>query len=221
MQTLGISDTTPRTESRWRALFWPTIRNEGDFDYITQQGFWICTIVAALSLVVSAGSIVFGMFEALFFFLAGVGVRERSRFAAISAFTAYLLTALVMQRYTGNGFGILRFIFLALLFANIRGNWVSARWAKETELSPRALRLNETLGDKLSDQLPAFLWPKARFVFYALAVCEILLLLFGLLIPREFIQRETQVSSKTKQDAHALSLPGQSGRKSSRLNLHL
>lgn len=54
MQTLGLSDSTPRTESRWRALLWPTIRNEGDFDYITAQGLWICFVVAALTVVFSA-----------------------------------------------------------------------------------------------------------------------------------------------------------------------
>ena len=28
MQILGLSDSTPRTESRLKTLFWPTIRNE-------------------------------------------------------------------------------------------------------------------------------------------------------------------------------------------------
>jgi len=77
MQTLGLSDSTPRTESRWRALLWPTIRNEGDFDYITTQGFWVCLIVAAVTLAVNPfnGSLVWGVFESVFFFFAGVGVR--------------------------------------------------------------------------------------------------------------------------------------------------
>ena len=123
MQTLGLSESTPRTESRWRALLWPTIRNEGDFDYVTAQGFWICLVVAAFTIVFSAiaGSPAMGTFEGTFFFLAGVGVRQRSRVAALAAFSTYLLSALVLQRYTGNGFGVVRIIFLALLFANIRG----------------------------------------------------------------------------------------------------
>jgi hypothetical protein len=45
-------------------------------------------------------------------------------------------------------------------------------------------RLNQTIGDKLSDQLPMFLWPKLRFVFYVLAAVEIGLLLLSLLAPR-------------------------------------
>lgn len=185
MQTLGLSDSTPRTESRWRALFWPTIRNEQDFDYVTAQGFWICFIVALVTVAFSAfsGSLVFGIFEGAFFFLAGVGVRQRSRIAAVTAFAAYLLGGLALQRYTGNGFGVARIIFLALLFANIRGNWLSARWEGQSSTIP-STRLNQTLGDKLSDQLPAFLWPKGQFVFYVLALVEIGLLLLSLFAPR-------------------------------------
>jgi hypothetical protein len=185
MQTLGLSDSTPRTESRWRALLWPTIRNEGDFDYITTQGLWICFVAAGFTTVFSAlaGSPGMGIFEGTFFFLAGLGVRQRSRVAAITAFSAYLLTALVLQRYTGNGFSILRIIFLALLFANIRGNWLSARWAKDQQVIP-SLRLNQTFGDKLSDQLPMYLWPKVRLLFYVLAGIEIGLLLVSLFAPR-------------------------------------
>jgi hypothetical protein len=89
MQTLGLSESTPRTESRWRALFRPTIRNEADFDYVTRQGFWICLLVAVGSLIFSAlaGLWLLGALEFSVYFLAATGVRERSRSAAIAAFT--------------------------------------------------------------------------------------------------------------------------------------
>ena len=185
MQTLGLSGSTPRTEARWRALFWPTIRNDGDFDYITAHGLWICFVVAAMTVLFSAlaGSVGLGIFEGAFYFLAGLGVRQRSRVAAIAAFSAYLLGALVLQRYSGNGFGILRIIFFALLFANIRGNWLSAQWAQD-QLAIPPLRMNQTLGDKLSDQLPMVVWPKIQVVFYLFAAIEIGLLLLSLFAPR-------------------------------------
>lgn len=126
-----------------------------------------------------------GLFEASFFVLAGIGVRERSRAAAIIAFSAYLLSAAVLQRYTGNGFGIVRIIFLALLFANIRGNILSSRWAKDPSSDlPSSIRLNQTFMDKLVDQMPALIWPKARVVFYIFALIELSLLLIGLFAPR-------------------------------------
>jgi hypothetical protein len=184
MQTLGLSDSTPRTENRAKALFWPTIRNEGDLDYVTQQGFWICTLVAAFSFVLSAALLsgamrIFGIGEALFYYLAGNGVRMRSRWAAILAFAAYLLGGIVLQKQTGSGFGVVRIIFLALLLANVRGIWLSASWTRDPA-EPPLFRLNETWRDKLVDQLPGWLWPKTKILFFMLAAIEILLLCLSL-----------------------------------------
>ena len=109
--------------------------------------------------------------------------RERSRFAAFSVFAAYLLSALVLQRYTGQGFGLVRLIFLALLLANIRGMLLSARWPNSDSSDARALRLNQTQGDKLSDMLPSFLWPKTRLILYVFAAIEIALLVVSLFAP--------------------------------------
>ena len=51
MQTLGISDSTPRGESRLKSLFWPWIESGVDVDYLAVQGYWVCMLVAALSFV--------------------------------------------------------------------------------------------------------------------------------------------------------------------------
>jgi hypothetical protein len=181
MQTLGLSDSTPRTESRLKSLFWPTIQNDGDLDYLTEQGFWICFLVGLFNLVFSfiAGVGLFGCLESAFYFLAGAAVRMRSRAAAMLAFAAYLLGAIVLQKYTGQGFGILRLVFLALLLANIRGMWLSAAWPKSESDTP-PVRLNETLFDKLSDQMPSVIWPRLRIAFYLLAAIEFAILLLEL-----------------------------------------
>ena len=115
MQTLGLSDSTPRTEGRLKALLWPVIRNDADFNYVTEQGFWVCVTVAVLTLVVSVfkRSFLAGSFDAAFYFLAGLGVRQRSKVAAFSAFSAYLLGSFELQRLTGNGFGFPRIVLLA------------------------------------------------------------------------------------------------------------
>ncbi len=185
MQTLGISDSTPRTEGRLKVLFWPTIRNDGDFDYITEQGFWVCFIVAVVTLVfgIFTHSPFWGGFESLFYFLAGVGVRQRNKLAAITAFVGYLLSALVLQRYAGNGFGIVRVIFLALLLSNIRGIWLSSRWKKAGDVAEEPIRLKETIFDKLSDQLPSRIWPRAKWIFAFIAAIEIALTLMSLTAP--------------------------------------
>ena len=165
MQILGLSDSTPKTESRLKTLFWPTIRNEFDVEYITRQGFWICVVVAMLTL--AAGLFAepkwAGAFDALFFLMGGIGIRRRSRFAAVAVFLVYLLTA--------PGFSILRIIFLGLLLANVRGVWLSARWTREGGEQVPAY-VNPSIWDTLSGTVPTFLWPKARVLFYLLAGLE-------------------------------------------------
>lgn len=185
MQTLGLNSSTPRTEGRLKALVWPTIRNHGDLDYVTEQGFWVCFIVATATCVFSffTRALLSGGFESLFYFLAAAGVRQRSKLAAIAAFSAYFLGSLVIQRYSGNGFGVVRIIFLALLLANIRGIWLSSRWKNADSGMPDSVRLSETLFDKLSDQLPSRIWPKARWFFGFVAAIEIAMMLMLLTTP--------------------------------------
>ena len=184
MQSLGLSDSTPRTENRLKSLFWPAIANDVDVDYLTSQGFWVCAVIAVMNLVVGllahvpvAGSLVAG-----FYFFAAMGVRERSRFAALAAFFGYALDGFVAQKYTGNGFGVMRILFLALLLANIRAVWLAYAWRERNEPDESPDRMDDTLMDRISDQLPAAVWPVGRFFFYLCACAEIgwgLVLLVG------------------------------------------
>ncbi len=178
MQILGLSDSTPRTEPRWRSLFWPTIRNSTDYDYVTRQGFWICFIIFAVTLLTSLFTGAYaGLVDAVFYLLAAVGVRERSRAAAMAAFGIYVLGALVQLRIAGR-FSILSVIFMALLFANIRGNWLSSKWtATQDDAAPT--RMNQTVLDKLVDQFPIVVWPATKYIFYVLAVLEAAALLYA------------------------------------------
>jgi hypothetical protein len=56
MQTLGLSDSMPRSESRLKSLFWPSIQSSSDVDYLGAQGYWVCAVIAVLSFVVLAVS---------------------------------------------------------------------------------------------------------------------------------------------------------------------
>lgn len=174
MQTLGLSDSTPRTESRLKSLLWPTVKNQWDLDYVTNQGFWICVLVGAITFVVglfTPGGI-FGLLDFTFYLLAGCGVRRRSRTAAVIALVFYSLSGVAIQVRTGQGFGAMRFIFMAILLANVRGIWLSAAWP-EPEPDP-APPSTMTFLDRISDRLPSILWPRMAWLFYVLAVFELL-----------------------------------------------
>jgi hypothetical protein len=73
MQTLDLSGSEVRSESRLKSLFWPSIRTGSDLDYLGTQGFWVCTVVAAVSLVffIISGKPMLGAFIFLFYFLGG------------------------------------------------------------------------------------------------------------------------------------------------------
>jgi hypothetical protein len=191
MQTLGITDATPRPENRLKTLFWPSIRNDVDLDNLTEQGFWICLILSVFSEGVSVLTRhpFLGLFDSVFFYLAGFGMRMRSRAAAILAFTTvYLLSGVVLQISIGQGFDFLKIVFLALLLANIRGMWLASPWPK-TNAEPPAVQLDATWRDKLSDQWPQAIWPRLEWLFYILAMLEVaglLFQLFGIVRPTIF-----------------------------------
>jgi hypothetical protein len=167
MQTLGLSDSTPKPENRLKTLFWPDIRHAYDADNLAQQGFWVCWIVAGASLVfgyaVSRSALV--LVDVSYLLLAGIGVRQGSKFAAVMAFVNYLGDTLL------GGFGVASIFFLALLLANIRGTWLAARW-RATATEPPPLPLTETFMDRVCNRLPVLVWPVGRGIFYPLAVLE-------------------------------------------------
>ena len=176
METLGLSDSTQRSESRIKALLWPSIQNGTDIDYLGAQGYWVCALVAVFSLIALAVEVhwLIGAVVFLFYYLGGVGVRERSRFAAAAVFVMYVVD-------TMGSLSVARIIFGALLLSNLRGTWIAATWKPESEEAILPPRMNETFFDKLADQLPRWLWPKIRIVYYIYAVSWFLFVIAGLI----------------------------------------
>jgi hypothetical protein len=178
METLNLSDSTPRTESRLKSLFWPSIQTGTDVDYLGAQGYWVCSIVAVFSFVVllGTGNLTTGIFILLFFYLGGVGVRERNRYAATVVLIMYVADSF------GPGLSILRVIIGALLISNFRATWIASSWKPDSEEAILPPRLAETWSDKFADRLPLWLWPKVRIFYYLFSACMLLVVAFGLLI---------------------------------------
>jgi hypothetical protein len=179
VETLGLSDSTPRIDGRLKSLFWPTIQNGSDVDYLGAQGYWVCTVVAVLSFVflASSGQPITGVLILLFYYLGGVGVRERSRYAAAMVSLMYLLDTIFAP-------GIVRILISALLLSNLRATWIGAGWRLDSEQAVLPPRLGETLGDKLADLFPMWLWPKVRILYYVFSASFLMLVVFGLMAAR-------------------------------------
>jgi len=177
MQTLGISDSTARSESRLKSLFWPSIESGADVDYLAVQGYWVCTLVATLSFVVlfATGQPILAVVVFLLFHFGGVGVREHSRFAATVVFVYYVIDLLAgFKLLVGSPGGtVLRVIITALLLSNLRATCIAAHWQSGSDEAALPVRLNDTWTDKFANKWPAWLWPKVRVctTFFLLACC--------------------------------------------------
>ena len=178
METLDLSGSTPRSENRLKSLFWPSIQTATDVDYLGAQGYWVCTVVAVLSfgVLVFMGQAVGGIATLLFYYVGGVGVRERSRYAAAVVLLMYLIDTF----FTGIGF--VRIFIAALLLSNMRATWIASQWKPDSEEAALPPRLGETMSDKFADRLPQWLWPKLRIPYYVLSIIFMILIFTGLIL---------------------------------------
>jgi hypothetical protein len=177
VETLNLSGSSEFSDSRLKSLFWPKIQNGSDVDYLGAQGYWICTLVSVVSfvLLIITGKPITAVVILLLYYLGGVGVRERSRYAAAVVFAMYLLDTLFSP-------GVVRILFSALLLSNLRATWIAGNWQPGSEDSVLPPRFGETFVDKFRDVLPARLWPKVRIAYCVLSVGYLLLVGVGVLM---------------------------------------
>jgi hypothetical protein len=176
MQTLGLADSMPRTEGRLKSLFWPSIQSASDVDYLGAQGYWVCALVAVFSLAVTAfaGHTIVGAFIFLFYYLGGVGVRERSRYAAAVVLVMYVADVVA------TGPSVVRIVLVGLLLSNLRATWIASSWKPDSDEANPTPRFDDTWSDKFADKLPTWLWPKVRILYYVLSTCFLIFTGIGL-----------------------------------------
>jgi hypothetical protein len=187
MQSLNLSGETKKSDGRLKSLFWPTVDSAWDVDYLGQQGFWICLVIAVLNLVfialaasqlpgttARAVMLVLGGILCFVYFVGGMGVREASWPAALTIFVLYVLDQLAAGHT-----GVLSIIIAGVLLSNVRATILASRWKPATDGEDRPTRFNETFRDKLVDQLPPRAWPILKYLFYFFAVVVFLMIVAG------------------------------------------
>jgi hypothetical protein len=188
MQTLGLSQESKRSDGRLKSIFWPTVENAWDVDYLGQQGFWICFLIAVFQLGLSLFTgnpllIALGFLGGLVYFTGGMGVREKCWPAAALILACYLVETLY-NMLSGLLFTpglVLRILFLGLLLSNLRATFIASEWRPAAEDEDIPQRFNDSLRDKLVDSWPPKLWPRLQIPFYILAVLWLILSLLGLI----------------------------------------
>lgn len=187
MQTLGLSDEPKRSDGWLKSIFWPTVENAWDVDYLGQQGFWICFVIAVVTLAFSllTGSILLmmvGLFAALVYWVGGMGVREKNWIAATIIFACFLLDTLVaMLQFGLMPIVLVRILLLGVLLTNIRATFLASEWKPAADDEDRPTRFNDGIKDKLVDTWPPKLWRALQIPFYGFSALWLLLSLLGLL----------------------------------------
>ncbi len=168
MQVLGLSESTPKPESRLKTLFWPRIKYAEDVDLLGTQGYWVCVVLAVFTVInsLSRNGSAANLLDAAYYYLAGVGIRRTSRFAATSAFLIYLLSVVAATKITHSG-GVMSIFFLALLLSNVRATWLAKSFATEQGLQ-RPYPEVQIARSVFSDVLPRLIWPAGRWLYYCL-----------------------------------------------------
>jgi signal peptidase I len=159
METLGLSPSTPKPTSRLRELFWPVIEDVVAAVTAARNAMYACLFIAATTaaLGLMAGQGLWVLIDALLFAIAGIGIRQLSRAAALVAFLMYALAWL-----GAGGWSILRPIVLALLLGGLR----AAAFAHHRKKEDREAIANppmDTTGMSrvavLLEELPRRAWP--------------------------------------------------------------
>ena len=205
MGYLGLDETPVKDDNLFQRMFWPS-DHPGEADTLGQQGFWVCTVIAAMSCVVLVlqGHPILAVFTGGFYFLGGIGVREHSQPTAILVAVAYILE-MVVGLTQGMPPGALTLIASLLLLANVRGTYIAAKWAGQGDPETMPERRNETFSDKFVDQMPMKVWPKARIAFFCVAGLYVALTLLGAMmlamhVPHRIRARQAQEAPSTTLD---------------------
>ena len=122
MQTLGLSDSTPKPTSRLKDLFRPDLSSEVAARTVCYSASWACLIIAALGAILSFFIEYASVFDAALFFLIGLGLRKAWRTAAIAGFALYLAEQVF---FVANGHvpSVVAVFIVIILFNGVRASF--------------------------------------------------------------------------------------------------
>ena len=170
-----------RTEtSRWKVLFWPDLIDEVEIHDAARNGCYACLFICGSTavLTMAAGTPLAGLVDIFFFLMAGFGIRQLSRLAAVSAFVLYLVERAVALVGGQVGFSSFAGILAAIvLFHALRAAYA----AKELGLEGNGGRIAHP--DQL-EMLSLKLWPMVRGAFRFYLAGMVALMLVGWVVNR-------------------------------------
>jgi len=199
MGFLELDGNPVKDDNMFQRLFWPS-DHAGEADYLGKQGFWVCMIVALIGSLGSAyrGHPFIAMLLFIFYALGGIGVREHSVAAAVLVAADYWIEN-IFAISQGHFPGILSIAAGVMLLANIRGTYIAAKWARTGDPEAFPERGHQTVSERFADQMPPYVWPKARIPFYAVAGVYMMMTIVGVFVLATRPPRPAQPPADTQQ----------------------
>ena len=137
MQTLGLSDSTPKPTSRLKDLFYPDLSNDVSALTACHTASWACFIVAAITAVVAILRAPMALIDAGLFAFIGLGLRKALRTAAVAGFALYILEQ-IMNVTTGHAPSVLAILIAVILFNSVRAAYSYQRLHRTPIAQPPA-----------------------------------------------------------------------------------
>lgn len=185
VDTLGL--TPVRHEQSWfKRIFWPALDDEADWHDAARHGYYACIFVcvSTLVLIVLDGSLLGGLVDIIFYGMAGLGIRQLSRLAAVSAFFLFLVeraAGLVAGRV--GAFGIAGLLVAVILLNAVRAVYAARELhpAGDVEIANPPVMASSGWAGRI-ENLPPILWPKLRIAFRFYIAGVIAMMLLGVVV---------------------------------------
>jgi signal peptidase I len=185
MQTLGLSDSTPKPTSRIKELFWPKIDDEVAAVTAARNAMYASFAIAAgTALAAFAAGSYLAWIDVALYVMVGIGVRQLSRTAALTGFILYGLSWLLVPSSMLSGAIVVRLILTALLLNGIRAAAYAHLAHKEHAIEAVANPAVDTTGQSRAsvavENLPNRLWPILKGPFFVSLYALVVLNLWSL-----------------------------------------
>jgi signal peptidase I len=170
MQTLGLSDSTPKTSSRIKELFWPKIDDDVAAVTAARNAMYASFAVAAGTAIAAVAGAYLDWIDVVMYVMVGIGVRQLSRTAALVGFILYGFSWLLVPASMLTGAVVIRLILTALLLNGVRAAIYAHSAHKEDAIEEIANPAFETTGlsagSVATERLPGRLWPILKGPFF-------------------------------------------------------
>ena len=184
MDSLGGAPVRP--EQNWpKRIFWNALDDVADVHDAARHGYFACLFICASTLLIMVldGSLLGGLLDIIFYGLAGFGIRQLSRLAAVAAFLFFLLERVASLAVGRVGvWGVAGLLIAAILLNAVRAVYAARELRPDGNLDRPLMTPGWPNWMTWLETLPPLLWPKLHIAFKFYIVGMIAMMLVGVLV---------------------------------------